>query len=202
KHQLERLLSEGFNAQALDRLGRLCQESGLRAEANAWFELAAPANARLRSRVDSPPGFTVMIDDPPMALSRPVLRSSLQPRPPERPPGMVSRPDSGPRFEDVAAQSGVRFQYDCGATPQLFIADTLGGGVALVDYDNDDWLDIYFINGCSLHFDRRSPPRPNRLYHNQGDGTFEEVTERAGVAGRGYGMGCTVGDFDNDGFDD
>ena len=58
------------------------------------------------------------------------------------------------------------------------------------------------MNGCALPFDRQSPPRPNKLYHNRGGGTFEDVTERAGVGGRGYGMGCAVGDFDNDGHDD
>jgi hypothetical protein len=84
----------------------------------------------------------------------------------------------------------------------LFIAETMGGGVALFDYDEDGWLDLYFINGCALPVDRRSPPRPNRLYRNRGDGTFEDATERARVPGRGYGMGCAVGDFDNDGHDD
>jgi hypothetical protein len=78
----------------------------------------------------------------------------------------------------------------------------MGGGVALFDFDDDGWLDIYFVNGCALPFDRRSPPRPNKLYRNRGDGTFEDVTELAGIAGRGYGMGCAVGDFDNDGHDD
>ena len=99
-------------------------------------------------------------------------------------------------------RAGVRFQYDAGATPRLFIGDTMGGGVALFDFDDDGWLDIYFVNGCALPFDGQSPPRPNKLYHNRGDGTFEDVTHRAGVGGRGYGMGCAVGDFDNDGHDD
>ena len=78
----------------------------------------------------------------------------------------------------------------------------MGGGVALFDFDDDGWLDIYFVNGCPLPFDQQSPPRPNKLYRNRRDGTFEDVTERAGVGGRGYGMGCAVGDFDNDGHDD
>ena len=78
----------------------------------------------------------------------------------------------------------------------------MGGGVALFDFDDDGWLDIYFVNGCALPFDRQSRPRPNKLYRNRGDGTFEDVTERAGVGGQGYGMGCAVGDFDNDGHDD
>ena len=78
----------------------------------------------------------------------------------------------------------------------------MGGGVGLIDFDGDGWLDIYFVNGCPLPIDPKAPPGTNRLYRNRGDGTFEDVTERAGVPGRGYGMGCTVGDFDGDGHDD
>ena len=61
----------------------------------------------------------------------------------------------------------------------------MGGGVGLIDYDNDGWLDIYFVNGCPLPFDREAPPRPNRLYRNQRDGTFRDVTGEAGVGGQG-----------------
>jgi enediyne biosynthesis protein E4 len=145
-----------------------------------------------------------MAVDPPVALSRPVLVSSTRPRLLDRAPQVAHRQGShpGPRFEDIAERAGVRFQYECGATRDLFIADTMGGGVALFDFDGDGWLDIYFVNGCRLPFDRKCPPRPNKLYRNRGDGTFEDVTERAGVAGRGFGMGCAVGDYDNDGHDD
>jgi hypothetical protein len=82
------------------------------------------------------------------------------------------------------------------------IADTMGGGVALFDFDGDGWLDIYFVNGCPLAVEAGSLAHPNRLYRNRGDGTFEDATQRAGVAGRGYGMGAAVGDYDNDGHDD
>ena len=107
-----------------------------------------------------------------------------------------------PPFEDRAFRAGVRFQYESGASDRMFIADTMGGGVGLIDYDDDGWLDIYFVNGCPIPFDTKSPPHPNRLYRNQGDGTFHEVTDQAGVGGQGYGMGCAVGDYDNDGDDD
>jgi hypothetical protein len=105
-------------------------------------------------------------------------------------------------FVDRAASAGVTYQYESGASDRFLIADTMGGGVGLFDYDNDGWLDIYFVNGCALPFDSRNPPQPNRLYRNQADGTFREVTAAAGVPGRGYGMGCAVGDYDNDGDDD
>src|SRR5262249_52034070 len=83
-----------------------------------------------------------------------------------------------------------------------FIADTMGGGVGLIDYDGDGWLDIYFVNGCTLPCGPQSERGPNKLFRNRRNGTFEEVTERAGVSGRGYGMGCVVADYDNDGRDD
>jgi hypothetical protein len=94
------------------------------------------------------------------------------------------------------------FQYDSGARGDLFIADTMGGGVGLIDADDDGWIDVYFVNGCPLPVDPEAPPQPNHLFRNRGDGTFEDVTARAGVGGRGYGMGCAVGDYDNDGHDD
>src|SRR5262249_22768783 len=109
---------------------------------------------------------------------------------------------AGPRFEDVASRCGIDFRYDSGATGDRFIGDTMGGGVALFDADNDGWLDIYLVNGCALPVDPDHPPAPNKLYRNNGDGTFEDVTVRAGVGGRGYGMGCAVGDYDGDGDED
>ena len=202
KRELGRLFREPFDAGALLRIGRLCEEAGMIAESRDWVELAYERDPRLR-----PPGFNraqlgPVDDGPAMALSRPVLKASVPPRPDDPSPRIATRPDSGCRFEDVAERAGVRFQYESGATSQLFIADMMGGGVALWDYDDDGWLDIYLVNGCALPYDRQSPPRPNKLYRNRRDGTFEDVTERAGVGGRGYGMGCAVGDFDNDGHDD
>ena len=203
KRELRRLVRERTDVDALLRIGRLCQESGMTAEAHDWFELAYQRDPRLR-----PPGFDLAqlapVDDgPAVALSRPVLKASVLPRPTDHSPRMATRPDSGRRFEDIARASGrpISVRLWCDA-PTSSSADTMGGGVALFDFDDDGWLDIYFVNGCALPFDRQSPPRPNKLYRNRGDGTFEDVTERAGVGGRGYGMGCAVGDFDNDGHDD
>lgn len=86
----------------------------------------------------------------------------------------------------------------------------MAGGVAIFDYDNDGWLDIFFTNGAKIHPGQRDDEAPdksapefwNRLYRNNRDGTFTDVTERAGVRGTGYGMGVAVGDYDNDGFED
>jgi tetratricopeptide (TPR) repeat protein len=200
--ELASLLAEGFDAGRLERLGHLCVEIGMPLEAGAWFELAIqhdPRRMRLSATLSQ---RSATADVAPAALSWPVLKSSSNPRPPARLLQSASRHDPGPRFEDIADRSGVRFHYDCGATRNLFLGDIMGGGVALFDFDDDGWLDIYFVNGCPLPFEPQRPPQPNKLYRNRGDGTFEDVTERAMVAGRGYGMGCSAGDFDNNGHDD
>ena len=113
-------------------------------------------------------------------------------------------------FTDITAQAGINFKHAASPTTQKYLPETMGGGVALFDYDNDGRLDIYFTNGALLSDplppkaqpDKRDPRFWNRLYHQKADGTFEDVTERAGVRGEGYSMGVAVGDFDNDGFVD
>jgi hypothetical protein len=119
-------------------------------------------------------------------------------------PASSSAPEvQPPPLVDGSAAAGITYFYESGASDRrLFIADTMGGGVGLIDFDGDGWLDIYLVNGCSLPFYVKNPTAPNILYRNQRDGTFRDVTASAKVAGRGYGMGCTVGDYDNDGDDD
>jgi hypothetical protein len=171
-------------------------------EARDWFELARERDPKLSPPVTERAKPGPQEDGPRMALSRPLLKSTTLARPEEVGTRLAVRTGPSIRLDDIAARAGVVFRYECGATPNLFIADTMGGGVALFDFDADGWLDIYFVNGCTLPIDRRSPPTPNRLFRNRGDGTFEDVTARTGVDGHGYGMGCAVGDFDNDGHDD
>src|SRR5205809_1861270 len=114
------------------------------------------------------------------------------------------------KFSDVMSALGVRFRYQSFHTPRKYLIETMGSGVALFDYDNDGRLDIFLVNGAPL-----ADPTPkgtipqktdsrywNRLYHQKFDGTFEDATEKAGLQGAGYGMGVSVGDFDNDGFED
>ncbi len=108
-------------------------------------------------------------------------------------------------FTDVTAESGVAFQHSFGDDDMSSILESTGSGCAFIDYDQDGDLDIYFVNGCYLEgiSDPDSPDKgerlTNALYRNNGDGTFTDVTEQAGVSDEGYGMGCTVGDYDNDG---
>src|SRR5258708_32335867 len=107
------------------------------------------------------------------------------------------------RFEDIAQKTGILFTSDSSPTPNKNQPETMVGGVALFDYDNDGYLDVYFVNGAAIPSLKKESPRYwNRLYHNNRDGTFTEVTEKAGVMGEGYGMGVAIGDYDNDGCPD
>ncbi len=105
--------------------------------------------------------------------------------------------------ENIAATSGVNFVLDNSVTPQKHQVETMLAGVAVFDYDNDGLLDLYFVNGAKLpEMDKSDPRYWNRLYRNNGNGTFTDVTEKAGVRGKGYGMGVAVADYDNDGYED
>jgi hypothetical protein len=114
------------------------------------------------------------------------------------------------RFVDATEKLGIHFRHQASPTSKKYLLETMGSGVALFDYDNDDRLDIFFANGARL-----SDPTPkgtipkkddakywNRLYHQKPDGTFEDVTVKAGLSGVGYSTGVAVGDYDNDGFED
>ena len=112
----------------------------------------------------------------------------------------TASPPSTIRFEDIAARAGVRFIADSSPSRNKNQIETMLAGVALLDYDGDGLLDIYFVNGAAIPSLRKEDKKYyNRLFHNNGDGTFTDVTERAGVVGAGFGMGVAVGDYDNDG---
>jgi enediyne biosynthesis protein E4 len=116
-------------------------------------------------------------------------------------------PAPQPIFEDVTAKSGIRFKHDSSRTSQKYLPESMGAGVAMFDYDNDGWLDLFFVNGARLQDPMPHGASPdksdqrywNRLYHNNRDGTFTDITEKAGLQGRLYGMGVASGDYDNDG---
>lgn len=106
-----------------------------------------------------------------------------------------------PRFVDVTASSGIDFRHVHGGTGKKYFVETMGSGVAFLDYNNDGWLDVFAVNGGTLP--GYAGPRPkNRLYRNAGGGRFSDVTRFAGVGETAYGMGVCAGDFDNDGHDD
>jgi hypothetical protein len=104
------------------------------------------------------------------------------------------------RFEDIAERAGVHFVVENSPTPEKHQPETMPAGVALFDYDGDGLLDIYLVNGAEMPSLKKTGPKYyNRLFHNNGNGAFTDVTEHARVAGAGYGMGVAVGDYDNDG---
>lgn len=109
--------------------------------------------------------------------------------------------DPGFRFTDVTSGAGIRFQHNNGAFGGKLLPETLGSGCAFLDYDRDGWQDMLLVNGMDWpgHKQRRSTLR---LYHNNRDGTFRDVTSSAGLEVEMYGMGVAVGDYDNDGFPD
>ena len=112
-------------------------------------------------------------------------------------------PNGLPVFEVIpSSASRITFERVSGRSPQCYLPETLGGGGGFIDYDNDGWMDIYLVNSGKCDFYDPNPPLRNALYHNNRDGTFTDVTEKAAVAGGGYGMGVAVGDYDGDGWPD
>lgn len=112
--------------------------------------------------------------------------------------------DPDPQFVEIAREAGITATLYCGGKDKDHLLESVGSGCALVDYDNDGWLDIYFVNGWALD---ETPSAvhlkgKNVLYRNKGDGTFEDVTDRAGVGDDNWGIGVCAGDYDNDGLVD
>src|SRR5215475_343375 len=106
-------------------------------------------------------------------------------------------------FTDVAAQSGLTMRNVFGgAESKKYIIETTGTGVAIFDYDNDGWPDIFLVNGTTLEGPTKGNPSTNHLYRNHHDGTFTDVTAKAGLTATGWGQGACVGDYDNDGWED
>jgi hypothetical protein len=112
-----------------------------------------------------------------------------------------ARPSGPITFTDVTAQAGIHFKHNSGAFGSKYLPETMGSGVCVIDYDNDGWQDILFVNSMDWPGHKRGNSYP-ALYHNNHDGTFTDVTRDAGLAIEMYGLGCAVGDYDNNGFDD
>jgi enediyne biosynthesis protein E4 len=108
-----------------------------------------------------------------------------------------------PFFEEIpASQSGIVWTHTAGLSPEMYLPETVGAGCAFLDYDNDGWMDVYLVNSGPCDFYQPGSPLRNALYRNNRDGTFTDVTLKAGLAGTAYGMGVAVGDYDGDGLPD
>jgi enediyne biosynthesis protein E4 len=111
---------------------------------------------------------------------------------------------ASPLFEEVpAASSGIAWKHENAMSVSRYLPETMGPGVAFFDYDNDGWMDVFLVNSGASDFYKPTAPLKNALYRNNRDGTFTDVTDKAGVAGgKEFGMGCAIADFDNDGYQD
>ena len=105
-------------------------------------------------------------------------------------------------FADVGKTAGIDFHLTCGGPEKRYIIESMCGGIAVFDYDNDGWMDIFLVDGSTLADQRDAKCHTGKLYHNNHDGTFTEVTAKSGLAHCGWGFGVAVGDYDNDGWED
>jgi hypothetical protein len=136
-----------------------------------------------------------------LALCAPLAAQIVAPTAPA-PPTAVSHADAIV-FRDILSKSKIDFTLNSSISPQRYSIETMTGGVAAFDYDNDGLLDLFFTNGAAIpSLEKTNSSYSNRLFHNNGDGTFTDVTAKAGLAGIGYSMGVAAGDYDNDGFVD
>src|SRR5687767_815803 len=106
-------------------------------------------------------------------------------------------------FEAIPPEkSGIHWVHNNALSPERYLPESMGPGIAIFDYNNDGWMDLYFVNSGPCDF--YTPPRPlrNALFRNNRDGTFTDVTGKAGVAGNRFGLGAAAADFNNDGWSD
>jgi enediyne biosynthesis protein E4 len=111
---------------------------------------------------------------------------------------------ASPLFEEIGSSaSGITWKHDNAMSPNRYLPETMGPGVAFFDFDNDGWLDIFMVNSGTTEFYSPAAPLKNALYKNNRNGTFTDVADKAGVAGgKEFGMGCAIADYDNDGYQD
>jgi hypothetical protein len=132
-----------------------------------------------------------------LLIALPLVTTSAVP--PQKPP----QPPASPiHFEDITRQAGIHFTHNNAASGKKWLPETMGSGVAFLDYDNDGWQDILLVNGEDWPGAKKRQTTTLALYHNNHDGTFTDVTQKAGLAVEMFGMGVAIGDYDNDGFDD
>jgi hypothetical protein len=135
--------------------------------------------------------------NPPSQTHVPSSRTSVKQSPSKKQGAPTS-----PSFTDVAHAAGIDFHLTCGGAEKRYIMESMCGGIAVLDYDNDGWMDIFLVNGSTLEDLQTKKCHPSKLYHNNHDGTFTDVTTKSGLTHCGWGFGVAVGDYDNDGWED
>jgi tetratricopeptide (TPR) repeat protein len=197
------LLDPGNRAADALELARLAETLGRQLEARAWAALAQGEQARreeateVLARLDR---SEALLCDPRRALAE--LLADLRARPiPVRPSPVLEQPGYRVCFADDGESAGLRFVHDNGRSALRQLPETMSGGVGLLDYDGDGWLDVYSIQGGPFPPTLSGRKCADRLFRNRGDGTFADISAEAGLAclPGGYSHGVAVGDYDNDG---
>jgi enediyne biosynthesis protein E4 len=164
------------------------------------------ANSPLRSRRELLRLFASLgaLVPSPFLASEPEIRLAGQGPKTRSSPSELSPGTLGFRFTDAATRAGLGHATNVTGEKlkKRYLLEEMGCGVAFFDYDNDGWLDIFMVNGTAFGAQTAAPPPSSFLFHNNHDGTFTDATRKAGLVRTGWGQGCCVGDYDNDGFDD
>jgi thioredoxin-like negative regulator of GroEL len=202
KSQYEEALQSMEVTGSEEQMAAWAEELGRRFEARAWWLLSRARDPRR----DAPERALARMERVPPA-PRPRLTELLAEL--DSLPSSKVRPSSDPgsisiAFEDEAEEAGLLFVFENGRSPQAQMPETMSGGVAILDFDGDGWLDVYCVQGGHFPQAPGSSTCRDRLFHNRGDGTFEDVSESSGISSMpgGYGHGVAVGDYDNDGHPD
>lgn len=199
--------SDGQLSTAAREMAGLADILGRSIEARGWWSLqlrAEPRNEEARSalaRLDRA-GHPNLGKGTAAEFVADLVASRPQPGTRKgRDPGEVG---ARPAFTDDASRAGLVFTFDHDPTPECRLPETMSGGVGLLDYDGDGWLDVYCVQGGPFGREVGPPSTGDRLFRNRGDGTFEDASEPSGISAmpRGYGHGVAVGDYDNDGRSD
>ena len=189
------LLEAGANVTLADKDGGTALEIARaqnRAEVASLLERAAQPAAPPAPAVKAEPGVADISRLTPPAPSRPAAVLA--------PPNPQSAAATDVQFTDISRSAGLDFVHINGATPEKFMPETMGSGALFFDFDNDGWLDIFLIDGGSFADPALMRRARHRLYRNNGDGTFADVSARSGIAHNAYGQGACAADYDNDGW--
>ena len=190
-------------AAAAEELAGHAETLGRLFEARGWWELAARSDAAAQPRRKAAQERLARAEAARRgaATLRGLLADLRSAPDPSHARTAAASTAPEPAFTDDAEAVGLRFRYEAGASKERQIPETMGAGLGLLDYDGDGWLDVYVTQGCPFPPGPRRPANGDRLFHNRGDGTFEDATVSAGIAAfpGGYGHGVAVGDIDNDG---